>query len=281
MALFNVLKFNGEKEPFSFNKVYESAKRVGASKDFAKEIAEIVEKEAYQGIKTSEIFKKVKKLLKREKNNASLKFSLKEAMRKLGPTGFPFEKYISEIFSRNGFKTKLNQNIKGHCCKYEIDFLAEKENLLYVAECKYRNLSKAKVHSNIALANFARFIDIQKGNFLKNKKFKNLNIKSLLVTNTKFTRKNIEYSKCVGVELLGWNYPKKAGLERIIDDNRFYPITILPSLNNRIAEIFASKKMMLIQDISKINISNFTQKTGISKKVLEKLKKEAGILIDV
>jgi|AntAceMinimDraft_18_1070375.scaffolds.fasta_scaffold10230_5 hypothetical protein len=278
MSSFYVLKFNGEKEPFSFNKVYGSARRVGASKDFAKEIAKIVEKEAYQGIKTSEIFRKVKKLLKREKIAASFKFNLKNAMRRLGPTGFPFEKYVTEIFSKNGFKTKLNQNIKGSCCKYEIDFLAEKENLLYIAECKYRNLLNGKVHSNIALANFARFLDVKKGNFLKDKKFKNLEIKSLLVTNTKFTSKSIEYSKCVGVELLGWNYPKKMGLEHIIDDNRFYPITILPSVSNRIAGIFVSKKMMLIQDILKINVSNFSQKTGISKKILEKLKKEAEIL---
>ena len=59
-------------------------------------------------------------------------------------------------------------------------------------ECKYRNLRKGKVHSRDALANYARFLDIQKGSFFKNKK-----MKSILVTNTKFTTKVIKYSKCV------------------------------------------------------------------------------------
>jgi hypothetical protein len=281
MSSFYVVKFNGEKEPFSFSKVYRSATRVGASKKLAREIAKTVTREAYQGIKTAEIFKKVKTLLKKESKKVSLKFSLKNAMRKLGPTGFPFEKYIAEIFSKNNFRIKLNQNIKGFCCKYEIDFLAEKEDLLYIAECKYKNLFNGKVHSNVVLANYARFLDIKKENFLKNRKSKNLKIKNLIATNSKFTSKSLEYSKCVGIELLGWNYPAKMGLEKIIDENGFYPITILPSLSSRNAAIFASKKMMFAQDVLEINVSSFARATGISKKVLEKLKEEAKILKNV
>ncbi len=171
MSSFYVLKFNGEKEPFSFNKVYGSARRVGASKDFAKEIAKIVEKEAYQGIKTSEIFRKVKKLLKREKIAASFKFNLKNAMRRLGPTGFPFEKYVTEIFSKNGFKTKLNQNIKGSCCKYEIDFLAEKK--IY---CILRNASieifLTESSFKYCLGKFCPFLRCKERDFLKDKSLK-------------------------------------------------------------------------------------------------------------
>jgi len=272
MALIHVVNSSREKEPFSLKKVYRSARRVGASKSLAKKIAKTIEKEVYPDILTSEIFKQVKKLLQQETPKAALRFNLKQGMRKLGPTGFLFEKYIGEIFLRNGFKVKLNQYISGFCCKkYEIDFISQKNNLLYIGECKYHNLSGNKVHTDTALANHARFLDIEKGYSFK----KGIELKSLLVTNAKFTTRAIKYSECVGVKLLGWNYPRNEGLEYLIDSQKLYPVTILPSLPRFLAKIFASKRMMLAQDILKIDIKEFARKTKISKKRLEILVKEA------
>jgi len=280
MTSFYVINFNGEKEPFSVQKVYRSARRVGASKTLAEKIARTIEKEAYPGIKTSEIFNKVKKLLGQETPKAALKFNLKKGMKKLGPTGFPFEKYIGEIFSRNGWDMKLNRHTSGFCCKYEIDFLAKKGSLLYVGECKYRNLPGGKVHTSTALANYARFLDIKKGGSLDKKDFKNLNIKSLLVTNRKFTSRAIKYSKCVGVKLLGWNYPRGKGLEYLIDSQKLYPITILPSFKKYLGEIFASERMMLVQDLLKIDARKFAKKQKVVMKDLKSLIQEAKILLE-
>jgi len=275
MALIHVVNSSREKEPFSLKKVYRSARRVGASKSLARKIAKTIEKEAYPGIKTSEIFQKVRKMLRREKPRAALRFNLKKAMKKLGPTGFPFEKYIGAIFLKKGFKVKLNQFIQGFCCRYEIDFTAQKGNLLYIVECKYRNLPGAKVDSEVALANYARFLDIEKG-----EKNSNLQIKSLIVTNNKFTTKAIKYSTCVGVELLGWNYPRNKGLEYLIDSQKLYPITILPSLDRYLAKVFAEKKMMLVRNILKIDITKFTKEIKTSERHLKQLVKEAEILLN-
>ena len=279
MSNIYVLNSRGEKEPFSFQKVYRSARRVGASGALAKEIAKIVELEAFPGIRTSEIFRKIERLLLRKAPKPALKFSLKKAMLKLGPTGFPFEKYIGEIFSRMGFRVKLNQDIPGFCCRhYEIDFLAERDNLMYVGECKYRRLAGGKVHSDTALSNHARFLDIKKGNFLNGiKKFR---VKSLLVTNAKFTTKAIDYSKCVGVELLGWRYPRRKGLEYLIESQKLYPITILPSLKKNLVDIFAQKNMMLAQNLLKVDAQKFSKKVRISLKHFESLIKEAKILLE-
>lgn len=291
MTSLYIINSNGERKPFSPKKVYRSARRAGASKELAQKIAKTIGKEVYPGITTLEIFKRVKKLLQQETPKAALRFNLKEGMKKLGPTGFPFEKYIEAIFSRNDFEVKLNQHISGFCCKYEIDFVAKKDNILYIGECKYRNLPGAKVHSNSTLINYARFLDIQavdasrllviakqlseKGKF----NYKNLKIKSLLITNTKFTTKAIKYSNCVGVKLLGWNYPRNKGLEYLIDNQKLYPITILPSLSRYLAGIFASKKVMLAQDILRIDVTKFAKKTKISEKHLKRLAKEAEILL--
>jgi len=279
MVSVYIINSNKEREPFSLKKVYRSVRRVGASKELAEKIAKTIEKEVYPGITTLEIFKRVKKLLQQETPKAALKFNLKKGMKKLGPTGFPFEKYVGAIFSRNGFKVKLNQYISGFCCKYEIDFVAKKDSLLYIGECKYHNLPGAKVHSNTSLANYARFLDIKKGKFFNKNNYKNLRVKSLLITNTKFTTKSISYSNCVGVELLGWNYPRNGGLEYLIDSQKLYPITILPSLNQYLAEIFASKKIMLAQDILRIDVAEFAKETKISEQHLKRLVKEAEILL--
>jgi len=277
---YYVINSRGEEEPFSFKKVYQSAKRVGASEFLARKIAEDVAQTLYPGIKTQEIFNKVKNLLRKENSRAAIRFPLKKAIQKLGPTGFPFEKYVGAIFENLGFKVKLNQYLPGLCLKYEIDFLAQKGKFLYVGECKYRNLlEEGSVHSYVALANYARFLDLIEGKFFSQTRFRNFKIKSILVTDAKFTKDVIKFSKCRKVELLGWRYPKNKGLEYLIESQNLYPITILPSLKNYLAEIFVSKKIMLVKDFLKFDIFKFSEENKIPLNYLEALVKESKILL--
>lgn len=275
-----VINSNGEKEPFSFRKVYSSARRSGASKELAQDIARIIKKEVYSGIKTSKIFKRIKGLLQKKSPKAALRFNLKEGMKKLGPTGFPFEKYVGEILKRLDYKVKINQHLPGRCIRsYEIDFIAKKGNLIYIGECKYRNLFGDRVHSSDALSNYARFLDILKGPHFKSKKYKNSVIKTMMVANTKFTGRALDYSHCMKVNLLGWRCPPNEGLEYLIEKEKLYPITILPSLQGRLKEIFVSEKMMLAKDILRINPQKFAKKFGISQKRLYPLIKETRVLL--
>lgn len=280
MALY-VINSSGDKELFSFRKIYRSARAVGASERLAQKIAQTVKKRAYPNIKTSEIANRVKKLLQGETPEAALRFNLKEGMRKLGPTGFPFEKFIGEIFKAMGFEVKTNQYLAGHCLKgHEIDFLASKGNLIYLGECKYHNFSGEKVSSKDALANFARFVDILNGPFFQSKKYSAFKIKALMATNTKFTARSIDYLNCMGVELLGWKCPKNAGLETLIEKEKLYPVTMLPSLSNNLKNIFVSEKIMLVRDVLKIDSQRFASKFRIQEKQLHSLIKEARILIE-
>ena len=275
-----VINSKGEKEPFSFYKVYQSAKRAGASVGLAKEIAQEIEKKIYPGIKTSEIFKKIKKLLSERHPQASIRFSLKEAMRKLGPTGFLFEKFIREILLANGFKVKINQYLQGFCLvTYEIDFLSEKRKTIYIGECKYHHLAGERVNLQVALANYARFLDIEGSSYFRKLKSKGFQIKPMLVTNTKFSKEAIRYAQCKKTELLGWRYPKNQGLEYLIEKEKLYPITILPSLKGYLKEIFVQKRMMLVKDLLETDISILSKKLNLSQKVLFPLIKEAKILL--
>jgi hypothetical protein len=264
-----VVNLRGEKEPFSFQKVYQSAKRAGASKELAFEIAKQIENEVFDGISTSQIFNRIFELLLKEFPQSAIKFNLKKAIEKLGPTGFPFEKFVAKIFEFEGFETKTNQIIPGFCVNYEIDFLAKKERLVYIGECKFRHEAGGRIDLQTALANYGRFLDIQKGKFLNS----GFDYKSVLVTNTKFTSEAIKYSECVGVELLGWKYPKGRGLELLIEKNKLYPITILPSVNHQMANELIFQGIVLVKDI----LEKKFEKTKISKK--EKILREAKILL--
>jgi len=281
MVSLYVINSRGDKELFSLQKVCRSARWAGASQELSRKIAKVIEKEAYPGIRTSEIFQKVKKLLHQKTPGAALRFNLKEGMRKLGPTGFPFEKFIGGIFRKLGFKVRINQHLPGSCLRdYEIDFLAEKGNLIYVGECKYRNFAGERVHSKDALATYARFLDILNGSFFKIKKYKDFKIKTILVTNTKFTNRAKNYSNCVGVETLGWKIPRNKGLEYLIEKEKLYPVTILPSLNKYLRDVFVSEKIMLVEDVLKVDPQKFSKRFKISVKYLYPLIKEAKTLLE-
>jgi len=86
-----IINQRGDRELFSSKKVYRAAKNVGASNQLAKEISESIATMAKDGITTSDIYRQVRALLRKQTPVAAIKFSLKEAMRKMGPAGFYFE----------------------------------------------------------------------------------------------------------------------------------------------------------------------------------------------
>ena len=275
MGDFYVINSLGERELFSLKKIYISCRNSGLDDYSARRVVGKIKQEIYPGITTLEISKLINEALRKEFPQSAIKFSLKSAIRKLGPAGFTFEKYVGEIFSRNGYEVKLNQHLFGLCrCEYEIDFLAKKDDLIYVGECKYHNLPGERVDLRIALANHARFLDISRNPFFKSKK-----LKSILVTNTKFTSEAMRYSKCVGVAMLGWKYPKKKGLEYLIEKENLYPITILPSFKGYLTEVFAQKRKMIALDLLESPVTKLSQKLGVREKEIAKLVREAEILL--
>lgn len=276
MKNLKIINSRQENQDFSAEKIYKSCIRSGASEKIAHEVAKEIKNRAYHKITTTEIAKLVKKLLAKKSKKSSIKFSLKAAMRELGPSGFDFEKYTAAIFIDDKFDVKINQMIPGLCIQsYEIDFLAKKENFEYIGECKYHTLPGARVDLKVALYNNARFIDIRKRPIFKNSK-----LKSLLVTNTRFTKKAIQYSECNNVGLLGWKYPKDGGIEKLIDKNNLYPITILPSFKKSFKNVFAEARIMLVKELLEKSPRKISEKTSISMKEINQLIEEANILLD-
>lgn len=261
-----VIKINGEKEDFSYKKVLDSALRAGTTKRDAKDIADYVQSIAYDEMQTTEIYKIVKNRLERKH---SIRFSLKNTMKKLGEDGFYFEKYLGRILDELGYKVKMNQHLKGESkIRYEIDFLAQKDNIVYLGECKYKWKSMDKIDLKTVLYNYARFLDI-KENTKKN-------VFPMIVTNYKLTELAMKYCLFKDVIVLSWNFPKNNSLGKIIEENKLYPINILPSYNKIYSPIFKDLDIILVRDFIKKK-----DKINISKQKLDKMIYEAEILLNI
>jgi len=270
--MVNVINALGKQELFSPQKVYNSLMRSGATSDIAKKITEKVEGKIRPNISTFEIYKIIKKDLIKEQKSSAIRFDLKYAIKKIGPDGFIFEKYIRGVFEELGFEVVNNQILKGKCISYEIDFIAKKDNIKYIGECKYRNSTGERIDVNVILKSFAVLDDLKNNNSFNN-------MEAMVVTNEKFTESAIKYAECKKIKLLGWRYPLNKGLESMIDENRAYPITILPSFNRNYLDFFAKENVLSIKNLSDEKIS-LLKKYKIKENYLKTLRDEANLLFD-
>ena len=95
-----------------------------------------------------------------------------------------------------------------------------------------------------------------------------------VVTNTKFTEAAIQYAKCRGIRLTGWNYPRGESLEDIIADKKLYPVTVLPSLPKSILPALVEKNIILAQDLLTYNANDLMKEFSIEKALADQLVRE-------
>src|SRR5690606_32869846 len=135
-----IVKSSGEKVKFSMEKLRKSLKHSGADDNLVGQIVDTVRDELYQGISTKEIYNRAFVLLKKKKSLFASKYKLKKAIYELGPTGFPFERFVAAILEYSGFKTEVGKIMQGVCVSHEIDVFAEKDGSVSVIECKFHSV---------------------------------------------------------------------------------------------------------------------------------------------
>ena len=276
-----VIKSTGERADFSWNKVYRSARRVGATKEIAERIADCVEKEVRDGTTTLEIWTRIKQLLEQESPRLAMKFDLPRAMRRLGPTGFPFEKYIAAILKHQGYQIEAGKWARGKCVRHEVDILASKDDSYYLGECKYHNRRGLKIDLPTTLHYSARFLDLEQGPDIL-RRAKEREIKTVLITNTQFTTQAIKYFKCIGKDLWGWRYPPGQGLQAVIDREKLYPITILPSFQGiRLKQAFSQSGKIMAKDVLTIDVKKVARQLRCSNSLIASLVEEAEQLFKI
>lgn len=230
MTPLYIVKANGEKEPFDENKLRESLVRAGASEQNAELITSQVISGLTEDVRTQDIYKKAFEYLHKIGSPATKRYVLKRAVMELGPSGFPFEKYIAEIFKRTGYEAKTNEIMMGECVPHEVDVVLWNNKDLIAVEAKFHNELGVKSDLKVVLYVKARVDDLRGTVFDyggKNRKVTD----GWLVTNTKFTSTATHYAECRGLKLIGWNYPDKGNLHDLIMETKTLPITCLSQLN--------------------------------------------------
>ena len=229
-----VIKSTGERERFSMNKLRRSLTRSGADDETINKIVEHLIPEIHDGMKTSQIYKHAYSILKKSKYPAAIRYSLRKAVMELGPSGFPFEKYVAEVMRGKGYTAQTGIILPGFCVDHEVDVLMEKGDRHIFAECKFHNQQGIKTDVKVALYVHARFVDLQKGHDLK-EAIKKLEVPKVhegwLITNTKLTSDAIQYANCAGLTVIGWDYPEKGNLQDLILETGVHPLTFLSSLS--------------------------------------------------
>jgi hypothetical protein len=270
-----VVKASGETEKFDPEKIRRTCLKAGASEELADKVIHQVTKRAYDGISTKEILHITLTLLGKEKPHVAARYDLKGSILRLGPAGFAFEHLVGEILKEYNYSTKVHSIINGACVSHEIDVIATKEDKNYMIECKYHNLPGIYTGLRVALYTYARFMDLEDGS--KQGLCKEFE-QPWLVCNTKFSEDTIQYAKCKGLKLIGWSYPLDASLERMIEDKKLYPITMLRKLDRDSQEKLASVGMILILDLIRTPIKELNKLTDISLKKLRIFVDEAKMI---
>ena len=258
-----ILKASGERAEFQESRVAASLRRAGAKEHVIHDILKTLHEELHDDISTKEIYKRAYHLLKKQDGLTASRYKLKKAIYELGPTGFPFEKFVAAVFEHSGYKVEVGKLMEGVCVKHEVDVLAVRDNRKLFIECKFHGDQARKTDVKIPLYINSRFRDL-KTFHLKSKKKEEIQYEGWVVTNSRFTEDAITYGRCAGLELLGWDYPEGNSLKERIDRLGLYPITVSTLLSNREKQFLLSRDVVLCRQLVEDNF--FLDKLEVGEK---------------
>lgn len=237
-----IRKESGELEPFSRQKLMNSLASSGATGQDVNAIISDIESWLQDGMTSRHIRQRAIYLLRHRRLGLAARYRLKKAMMELGPTGYPFEILVGEVFRRQGFSVEVGQTLKGHCVTHEVDVVARKGNDLHLIECKYYQHTGKNANVQVPLYIRSRVDDLIR-HYRTLPAYENVTFHGGIFTNTRFTTDAVSFGECTGLDLTSWDYPQGNGLKDLIDREQIFPITVLTKLQT------AEKQRLLDQDI--------------------------------
>jgi hypothetical protein len=228
-----ILKESGEREAYSREKLIRSLMSSGACEADVFSIANELEGWIYDGITSKKLYSRAFSLLRKRQLGTAAKYKLKKAMMELGPTGYPFEFFMGEVFKRMGFQVEVGKVLQGHCVTHEVDVIATRgpaaHREQHFVECKYYQRTGKNANVQVPLYIRSRVDDLIK--FREDMpEFEGFTFHGWVATNTRFTADAITFGECTGLHLISWDYPKGKCLKDFIDREHIFPITVLTKL---------------------------------------------------
>ncbi|KAA9324930.1 restriction endonuclease [Adhaeribacter soli] len=267
-----ITKSTGDVEPFSPEKLQRSLKRAGASEQLIGRIMDQLLPQLYDGMPTKKIYQLAFKILRGSSRPLAARYRLKSGIMELGPSGYPFEKFVGEVLRNQGFTVEVGVTIKGRCVNHEVDVLAGRGNDIFMVECKFHNHPEATNNVKIPLYIQARFEDIKTA-WKELPEHKEKLHQGWVVTNTRFTSDAIQYAECIGLKLIGWNYPRKGNLQDLIESEGLYPLTVLTTLTKSEKQQLLDRRIVLCHELAQHPA--YLEQIGIKGNRLQQVKSEA------
>ena len=270
-----IVKYSGDIVNFNVEKLINSLRRSKANEGLIQQIVEQVKAELYDGITTKKIYQMAFKMLKGKSRVSASRYKLKKAIMELGPTGFPFEKFVGKILEQEGFKAEVGVIVQGHCVQHEVDVAALKDNKHYMIECKYHSDQGRTCNVKIPLYIQSRFLDVEK-QWKKQSGHQTKFHQGWVYTNTRLTTDAIQYGTCMGLGLVSWDYPIGNGLKDRIDQSGLHPLTALTTLTKAEKTKLLDKGIVLCKELHESPA--LLKKIGIDKTRFKKILEDSEAL---
>jgi hypothetical protein len=267
----DILKADGTKEPFNLEKLEHSLRHAKTSPQIIQKVTSHILQEIEDGMSTSEIYEHAFELLHKFERASAIRYSLRRALLELGPSGFPFERFVAELFKFEGYKTLTDQMVKGFCAEHEIDVVAWKNNSLIMSEVKFHNQPGIKSDLKVVLYVKARFEDLSKVTFKYDGQEHSLT-DGWLVTNTKFTISALKYAECQNLKIISWNYPLDGNLQDMIEAANLHPLTCLRTLSTHDKKSLLQAGVVLCKTL--IDDSEIMTSLGLTAANIEAVREE-------
>lgn len=222
-------KASGEEEVFDVSKLEGSLHNAGASRIAIKKVVSGIKDWIYNGVTTKQLYSKAFSLLRKAQQISATRYHLKKAIYQLGPSGYPFEAFIGQVFERLGYQIETGIIVSGHCLSHEMDVIATNDKEQLIMECKFHKDQGNHVGVQVPLYVKSRVDDIIRKRE-KSEEYRGLKFSTWVVSNTRFSTDAIQFARCSGMRLLAWDYPRGKGLKELVEQVEIYPVTILTHL---------------------------------------------------
>ncbi len=273
----HIKKSSGRYELFDKTKLVESLKLAGASIVVANYIVEEIEEELQDGMHINEIYDRSFALLRKQDRRAALTYSLRRSISEMGPTGFPFEDFIGEIYKAKGYQIIQGQIVSGKCIEHEIDIIAYNQDEVILNEVKFHHKHEMKTDVKVAMYIKSRFEDLLGVEIPLINGVAGKMTQGVLITNTKLTLNAMKFGRCSGINMVSWNYPAKGNLHDLIDETRLHPLTCLTTLSHYEKEKLLAKYITTAQEL--LEKKEVLRELGINQARIDEIQEEIGLLI--
>ncbi len=268
-----VLKSTGERQEFNADKIKRTAIRAGATPNLAREISENITDKVREGTDTREIMGWILKYMDKHDPLVAARYSLKDSLMSMGPAGFTFELYMQRLLTFKGYQVSIPDILPGACISHEVDLIISQKDQCWMGECKFHNRHGLRSGIKDALYTYARFLDLMEGH-LNGVCRIDFNF-PWLICNTQFSEDVIQYAACKHMKLLSWKHPSGSSLRDIIEENKFYPITVLRQLDSRAREQALRAGIVTCRDLLDMDKAKLSFVIGLNQSKTNELWQEA------